>query len=182
MIKKLFFICLLLSGTAGFAQVDFGINAGFNNSTVKNSTQGRSESADASGYFVGVLSQFSLTESFQLEGAVNYVNAEDSNFLQIPVLLKYYVGSSAFNIQAGPQASIILDEVYGPVSKFGLDLALGAGYDINTDFFVFARYSFEVTNRTSEGFQVYSPDVMTEQTIEAETRYNALNIGLGYRF
>jgi len=183
MLKKLLIICLLFSGTAGFAQFSFGVNAGYNNSSIKSSAEEVSVSTNESGYFLGVVSQYFISGKLQLEGSVNYVLVEDSNFLQIPVLLKYYVGNTLLNLQAGPQATINLDEIYGPINRTGLDLAFGAGYDITQHFFVFGRYAFELTNRTSEGIEYYVIDESPgPQTLDVTTRLNTLNIGVGYKF
>ena len=95
--------------------------------------------------------------------------------LYVPIMAKYYIGDSQFNLQAGPQAAIILDEV-GGMNAFGLDLGFGAGFDITENFFLEARYAFEVTNRMGDEFAEAFPES------DAKVRINTLQVGVGYKF
>jgi opacity protein-like surface antigen len=105
---------------------------------------------------------------------VNYGNIEDSGILYIPVMAKYYIADSGFSLQAGPQASILLEETGSDVNGLGLDLGFGASYDITENFFAEARYAFEITNRLTDEF--------TDANGDISSRINSLNIGIGYRF
>ena len=185
MFKKLLLVGAILTGMASFGQnVDFGIQAGYTNVEGKssNSLNNISSSGNSSGFYVGALADFTLSENFHLQPSVNYANAEEVNFLIVPVLAQYYIENSDFYLQAGPQATFMLEDVsVGGVemfNTFGLDLAFGAGYKINSNFFVEAKYSLELTNRYTKEIR----DVAGMGDVEVDSQFNALSIGLGYKF
>lgn len=172
MFKKLLFFATLLASMASFGQeVSFGAQAGYLNMESKATYDGSSISENVSGFYVGALADFTLTEDFHLQPSVNYANADDMGFLIIPVMAQYHIQNSGFYLQAGPQGTIMLEETAEGVNAFGLDLAAGAGYQINENFFVEAKYAFEITNRLSG-------DVGDD----VKGRINTLSIGLGYKF
>lgn len=152
----------------------FGLTAGYLNLNVKASYDGMSSSANGSGFFAGILTDIPLSSEFYLQPGVLYGNAEESNMLYIPLLVKYYIAGSGFNLQAGPQASIILDEVGGDIHPFGLDIAFGAAFDIDEHFFLQVNYSAEITNRINTS--TYGvPDGI-------DGSINSLKAGVGYKF
>src|SRR5690606_28799187 len=162
----------LLASMASFGQeVSFGAQAGYLNMESKATYDSFSVSDDVSGFYVGALADFTLTEDFHLQPSVNYANADDMSFLIIPVMAQYHIQNSGFYLQAGPQGTINLEDTAEGVNSFGLDLAAGAGYQINENFFVEAKYAFEITNRLSE-------DVGDD----VKYRVNTLSVGLGYKF
>lgn len=185
MFKKLLFVGALLTAMASFGQeVNFGVQAGYTNIEGKssNSYENVSYSGNSSGFYVGALADFTLSESFHLQPSVNYANAEETNFLIVPVMAQYYIENSGFYLQAGPQATFMLEDTsiqgIDLMNTFGLDLAFGVGYEINSNFFVEARYSFELTNRYSKEVK----DMADAQGMDVDSHINALSIGLGYKF
>lgn len=172
MFKNLLFIGTLLVSMATFSQeVSFGAQAGYLNMQAKSTYDSSSVSENKSGFYIGALADFTLSENFHLQPSVNYGNVDETNFLIVPVMAQYHIQSSGFYIQAGPQGTFLLEDTDDIINAFGLDLAFGAGYEITSNFFVEAKYSFEVTNRTAEDF---GNDI--------KSRINALSIGLGYKF
>ena len=107
---------------------------------------------------------------------MNYANVKESNMLYVPLMARYYVQNSAFNIQAGPQTAYILDAE--GLNRFGLDLGFGAGYVIDENFFLEARYAFELTNRFKELEPVWG------EILEGELKgkVNSFLVGMGYKF
>lgn len=162
---------------ANAQQVSFGLTAGYANITVKGSNENSdvASTSDASGFYVGALADFTLSQNIILQPSVNYMIAEDTNFLLIPIMAKFYVSDSGFHLQAGPQGTLILEDTMGFLKTFGLDLALGAGYDINSNFFVEAKYALGLTNRITNELEELGAE-------GASIKFNTLTAGIGYRF
>ena len=174
--KKIILLCcgILMSAQAFSQSADFGLTAGYLNLNVSSSYEGLNASVSESGFYLGAFADFDLSSDFSIQPGVNYGKVQDSEgILFIPVLAKYYVGDSAFNLLAGPQASIILEDTGDEINAFGLDVTFGAGFDITEDFQLQARYSLELTNRIGD-VQGMPSDV--------KSRVNSLTIGLGYKF
>ncbi|MGO4911817.1 hypothetical protein [Leeuwenhoekiella sp. W20_SRS_FM14] len=124
--KTIFYLVFLLSSFLLSAQdFKFDINAGYllattrfqvdliqlniftpNDPFIQNGDL--DETNSESGFFIGLGGQLRFSEKVGLTGHINYASYAESSYLQIPVLLNYYLGDSGFNIQAGPQFSYIL--------------------------------------------------------------------------
>ena len=169
--KKILITLIVVFGLSNVNAQDskFGVTAGYTNITERAKFEGVSVSSSESGFYIGALVDITVSEKFHVEPKILYANASDTGFLYIPVLAKYYVAEK-FNIQAGPQANFVLDEVAEGFNSFGLDLSFGLGYEINEHFFLDARYSFELTNRYNDNDFAVSDKV------------NTLNVGFGYKF
>jgi len=79
-------------------------------------------------------------------------------------MAQYKLGESFF-VQAGPQINYLLEDVED--GALGIDIAVGAGYNINETWYVEARYGFEVSRGGDFG---------------DFNNINTLSIGAGYRF
>ncbi|MAS70038.1 porin family protein [Zunongwangia profunda] len=185
MFKKLLTVVAILTTMISFSQeINFGVQGGYINIEGKssNSLEDISTSGNSSGFYLGALVDFTLSDHFHLQPSVNYANADDVNFIIVPVLAQYYIQDSGFYLQAGPQGTFLLDNVsiggIDLLNTFGLDLAFGAGYKINSNFFVEAKYSFELTNRFSKEVK----DAADSEGIDVDSEFNAFSIGLGYKF
>lgn len=177
--KSIFFAFLFLVSFNGIAQdVDFGFNAGYTNITGRSSDSNNNlkTSASSSGFYVGALADFDISGNFHIQPSVNYASADNTNFLIIPVLAQYYISDSSFYVQAGPQATLILEDTFGLLDTFGLDIAFGAGYHITENFFLEAKYSLELTNRLTK-------DVIdATQNSDVDSGFDAFSVGVGYKF
>jgi hypothetical protein len=163
-------ITFIFASTVTAQETKVGLTAGYLNMEASESYMGMDVSANASGLYAGVLVDVPLSGSFHLEPAVIYGIAEELNVLFVPVLAKYYISESDFSLLAGPQGTIILDEVGDYINTFGVDFTFGASYDITERFFLQARYSFELTNR-------YNNDLD-----DVDGSVNSLFVGVGYKF
>ncbi|HXK00206.1 MAG TPA: outer membrane beta-barrel protein [Gelidibacter sp.] len=153
------------------AQSKFGVMAGYTNIQQKFTMKNTSASSGDSGFFIGGVADFTISEQFHIQPEVLYANASEVNFLYIPVLAKYMV-SEEFGILVGPQANFVLEEAVEGLSNFGLELTFGGNYKITDNFFLEARYGFELTNRLSD----------MSGADGAKYRINTLHIGVGYMF
>ena len=158
--KKLFICCFfsLSISMISFAQEGFSAKAGINNVTIDLDGFG---SESELGFFLGGSYTFETNCPVQIEPSVLVSIVDDLTALYIPVMAKYPI-SDQFNIQAGPQINYLLEDV--DEGAFGLDLGLGAGFNIDENWFVEARYAFELF-RDVDGFNI-----------------NTLTAGVGYRF
>lgn len=165
---KKIFICLIFSlaiTTISFAQEGFALKAGINNVTIKvDAGDFGSASESELGFYVGGGYNFEVSDQFAIEPSALISFVKDLTSLYVPVMLKYEVAES-FSIQAGPQINYLLEDV--EEGAFGLDLALGAGYQFNDNLFVEARY----------GFQLSRGGILGDFT-----KFNTLTFGAGYRF
>lgn len=141
-----------------YAQEGFAAKAGINNVTIDVDGFG---SVSELGFYLGGGYTFTTNGDIQIEPSVLVSIVDDLTSLYIPVMAKYPI-SDQFNLQAGPQINYILEDV--DEGAFGLDLGFGAGFNISDQFFVEARYAFEIL-RDLEGGNI-----------------NTLTAGVGYRF
>jgi opacity protein-like surface antigen len=147
------------------AQEGFAVKAGLNNVSVNVDLGILGDATDSElGFFVGGGYNFEINDQWDIEPSVLLSIVSDLTSLYIPVMFKYEVAPS-FNIQAGPQINYLLEDV--PDGALGIDLAVGGGYQINDNWFVEARYGFEVSRGGDYGDSV---------------SINTLTIGAGYRF
>lgn len=151
------------------AQSKFGVMAGYTNITAKAKVMGISASQSESGFFIGGVADFTISEKFNIQPEVLYANASETNFLYIPILAKFKV-TEEFGILAGPQANLSFEDMPDGMNSLGIDLTFGANYKINENFFIEARYGFELTNRINDGGS------------DMKASYNTLHIGVGYMF
>ncbi len=136
---------------------------------------------DGGGFFLGLLADIEILNSFSVQPEVLYATIGDESAIFIPIMAKYYVAES-FNLQAGPQFDLVLDVpaiAEDLVNKFGLSMAIGAGFDFTEKLGVQAKYSFGLNNRLNdkvselfEDFVVISPSLKT----------NILQAGIVYKF
>ncbi|UOB18028.1 porin family protein [Abyssalbus ytuae] len=169
--KKLFFAAILLCAFSAVnaQEIKFGVTAGFANADGKIELDGTDIPTDSeSGFYIGALADFTLSESFHIQPELLYVNVNEGNALLLPIMAKFYV-TEGLNLQAGPQILFDLEESVDDYSSVNFDLGIGAGYDINEKFFVEGRYAFQINN-------TYTGDA------DITSRVNLINIGVGYKF
>ncbi|WP_420322127.1 outer membrane beta-barrel protein [Flagellimonas sp.] len=167
--RKLFVSALFLAGfvltTQG--QEGFAVKAGFNNVSMSVDTGDAffgNVSDSELGFYFGGGYNFEASEEIDIEPSVLLSVVDDLTSLYIPVMVKYNV-SDKFNIQAGPQINYLLEDL--PDGEFGLDIAVGGGFQIDDNWFVEARYGLQVSRGGDFGEVV---DI------------NTLTAGVGYRF
>ncbi len=159
----------LMGGLVLHAQdVDFGITAGYLNADGKVEGGGISVSGSESGFYIGAVADFTITEEFHIQPEAVYASIDEADGILVPIMAKYYVADK-LNLQAGPQFVFSLEDTPDEISSIQFGLGGGLGYDITDDFFIEARYSFQLSNSYTG-----SEDITV--------RSNYLNIGVGYTF
>lgn len=164
--KKLLFtsIAVIAMVMTSNAQEGFAAKAGLNNVSISVDTDGFGNFSDSElGFYLGGGYNFVASENFDIEPSVLISIVSDLTALYIPVMAKYKI--SDFSIHAGPQINYLLEDVDD--GALGIDLAIGAGYQIDDNWFVEARYGFEISRGGDFGDAI---DI------------NTLTFGGGYRF
>lgn len=181
--KVLLVAALAVFGFSANAQdTSFGVTAGLSNLSVDMEVPGGAfgVSDGETGFYFGVLADIGISDAFHVQPAVTYSMTGDASALVVPVMAKYYVGDSGFNIQAGPQLTYLMGDYADAMesdmmlgddfSAMAIQLGVGAGYDINENFAVEARYAFQLNNS-------YSGDVD-----DVKLKHNLLTVGAVYKF
>lgn len=168
--KKSIIVALFLGSTLGIQaqSMDFGLTAGYLNASIRVKADGISLSDSESGFYVGAVADFGITENFHIQPELAYASVNEGEAIFLPVVGKFYV-TDKLNLQAGPQFVFSLEDLPEDFSAVEIDLAAGLGFDITEHFFVEGRYSFQLNNSYTG-----SEDV----TIKG----NYLNLGIGYTF
>jgi opacity protein-like surface antigen len=144
---------------------------------------------NSTGFFIGGLVDMAVTEKLHLQPELTYGSAKDLSFVYLPVMVKYYVADK-FHVQAGPQLNFSsnLDDIKRAIrdteellgtngnvddvlKTVGVDMGIGAGFDVMDNLTILARYSFELTDR-------YSGPAGGVLDIKG----SAFNLGIAYMF
>lgn len=137
--KNLFLVVLFLFGMQiAFSQANSGIIGGY--ASVKAKTAHEA----SSGFFAGFYTDVPLLHGLDIQPELFYTHASSTDFLYLPLLLKYYLPKTDINVQAGPQATYILRDVGDSKNNLGIDLTAGLAYDLLYNVFIEARYAFKI--------------------------------------
>ncbi len=169
--KKVLFTLILsiifISGLEAQEDIKFGVTGGLISSRLNSSVGIGAFSVDTgklvsgTGFYVGAAASIGFSEKFGVQPELVYAKAGDLEFVQLPIMVKYYVIEGLY-AQVGPQLSFStsasdLNDIislipgaddFAGVKTFGVDLGFGAGYDVLDNLSVQARYSVELSNRT----------------------------------
>ena len=197
--KKLFTILTVvaLTTTVSFAQVQFGIKAGFNNSAVGSSDSDMNEAISSkSGMQFGGVAMFELSDAVQLrtgalysqKGAtLDFLGADliyALDYLEVPVDFAFMLGDGGFSLSAGPYLAFLMganakydgesENINEDNDNFnGMDfgLNLGTSFLINEQILIDARYGMGLM------------DITNDDTMGDEVSVNGvLQISVGYVF
>ncbi|MUV03215.1 outer membrane beta-barrel protein [Flavobacterium rakeshii] len=192
---------ILLSATAllafGFASqaqdIKFGAKAGLNIADFGGDAE---TSGSRTGFHVGVVAEFKLTEQFSIQPEIVYsmqgakfetldgfasIVEQDMklDYLNVPIMAKYYL-FEGFSIQAGPQVGFLMsakvDDDDAKDSFKSIDFALngGVGYELPSGVFFQARYSAGLADINDvEGF---------EGADAPKINNNVISFSVGYKF
>ncbi|MDP2685791.1 MAG: porin family protein [Aequorivita sp.] len=182
--KKLIVVVIaIFIGTTAFSQeIDLGIKAGANFANISDVDDLSSKTGFQAGIFAGI--KFTDKVGVQADILYSQQGAEfdsgkfDLNYINVPVVLKYYL-VQGLNVQAGPQFGFILDDdiyvdAFGTNSidanaeKTDVSAVIGAGYDFPFGVRLDARYNFGLTE--------------VSKTDNFEGKNNVFSIALGYTF
>lgn len=147
---------LLFSLHSKAQEIDFGLKAGANFSTLTDASGLSNKTGFLAGAFLGVKfsDKFALQPEllYSQQGAEFNLGDFDLNYVNVPVVVKYYI-VQGLNLQAGPQFGFLVDDNISDVSgnirdseSFDLSGIIGAGYDLPLGLRIDARYHFGFTD------------------------------------
>ena len=165
--KKLFTILTVvaLTTTISFAQAQFGIKAGFNNSAVGSSDSDVNEFfSSKSGMHFGGVAMFELSDAIQLRTGALYSQKGATlldeitfalDYLEVPVDFAFMLGDGGFALSAGPYFAFLMSakakadgesEDWEDVSAMDIGLNFGASFTIAESSIIDVRYGMGLTN------------------------------------
>lgn len=206
-------LCTLLLCATVTAQTDkvkIGVKAGLNISSLT-SDENELDSSDKTGFTAGIMAEIPLAKNFSIQPEVLYsqqgmkfsysdVDVQNShykstiglNYLNIPVMLKYYV-VKGLSVQAGPQIGILLkannkyqDNFLGyenhetfNLSDYanGIDTAVnfGLGYQFKNKFYTDLRYTISYSD-------IFKDASANTYIINSDMKNRVFQITVGYFF
>ncbi|AWA31298.1 PorT family protein [Flavobacterium magnum] len=177
--KVILLTMFLVFGTVSQAQgVKFGIKGGAN---FANFDGGDLDSKSITSFHGGVFVELGITPSFAIQPEALYssqgakVEGFDDvkfDYINIPVMARFYVLPDVVSIDAGPQFGFLVNDDFGNIpgdfktKSFDLGIAGGATVNIAAGFFASARYIVG----------------LTEASKEAEIKNMTAQLSLGYKF
>ena len=182
--KKLIASLLILLAVGNTnAQIRIGIKAGVNFADL----DGTFDTSMRTGFHAGAVLEIK-TGNFAIEPEVMYsmqgakvtiAGAKDINFsyVTVPVLVKYYLLTDTFSIEAGPQFAFLVDDnIANSISttyetkSFDFAVVGGVGLHITKRLFTQAHYVIGLTDASTSSF---NSDHITNRVIQ---------LSLGYMF
>lgn len=172
--KKVFlvFLCAAAIGTAK-AQVQFGIKAGANISTIAG--EDADEAKMKIGVNAGAFARLSIAESFKIQPEIVYSTQGTQfketfegekfetklnfSYINVPVMFQYHT-ASGFYAETGPQLGILAsakvkedgesEDIKDELKSIDFAWGLGVGYQFAQGFGVNGRYNFGLSNLPEE--------------------------------
>lgn len=162
----IFLSTLCISGLQAQDDFKFGVTGGLINANITNKIAplginiANTTLASGTGFYIGGIVSLEFGEKFGLQPELSYAKAGDLEYVQLPVMIKYYVIEGLY-AQVGPQINLstnankvgnLIEDLFNSndvvgVNTLGVDLGFGAGYEILENLTAQARYSVELTNR-----------------------------------
>lgn len=188
--RKLFFIAfigLLGVGVASAQELDLGLKAGANFSNFSDAKD--LDLSSKTGLQIGAFAAVRMGDIaiqpeilYSQQGAKFKSKDVDLNYVNVPVMFKYYIINS-LNIQAGPQFGFVVDDNISKVfseigngvksNKFDLSGLVGIGLDLPFGIRLDGRYNFGL----SKALKAESDGI-----VDTSAKNNVFTISVGYSF
>jgi hypothetical protein len=154
---SLLIVSILFFSFGAHAQgIDLGIKGGVNFSNITDA----SGLSNRTGFVFGAFAGIKFNDKLGIQGDLLYSQqgaeldpeAIDLNYVNIPVVLRYFI-FKGLNLQAGPQFGFVIDDNVKEISNnfteaesFDLTGVVGVGYDLPLGLRVDGRYNFGLTD------------------------------------
>lgn len=131
-------------------EIDLGLKAGANFASITDASN--LLTSNRTGFLIGVFAGVKFSDKLGIQGDLLYsqqgANSDpkdiDLNYINVPIVLKYYL-IQGFNLQAGPQFGFIVDDNI-EAESFDLAGVLGLGYDFPFGIRIEGRHNFGLTD------------------------------------
>lgn len=160
-----FFGCLTIQAQ----KTRIGVTGGVVNAGGRVELDGQTVTNNRQGVYAGIVFDLGITNRINIEAEVDYLTAGNTDFIQVPLFVKFYMGNTNFYFQLGPQYTYTLDETSEDLGKSNIGLGFGAGFDINDHVNLNLRFAPQL----NDYFEGDDDDV--------STKINFLNIGVAYK-
>ncbi len=171
--KKITLIVItLITSLSLYAQeTRIGITAGLLNAGGRVEFDNEQEvNNNRQGIYAGLVLDVGITDRIHLETEFDYLSAGNTDFLQFPLLVKFYMGNTDFYFQTGGQFTHTLDETSEGIGSSNIALLIGAGFDLNSHFNLNLRFGPQLNDFQQEEVN----DIVS-------TKINFLNLGVAYK-
>jgi hypothetical protein len=169
------FLCTSITLQAQM-NVNFGIKGGASFSTLYGSEAPGGETLTEP--HLGALAQITLSEDnegflsyalqpeivYSMQGIKIYHQKMLLSYVNIPIMIQRYVGSSGFYIESGPQVGFLVaaklkadeasNDIKSEMKTVDFALNLGLGYKFGSGFGINARYNLGLTSIDKNGFDI----------------------------
>jgi len=185
-------IAVMAFGFANAQQTRFGIKGGLNMSTVVGGDVDNTKSLV--GFHVGGFAEIHVVEKFFIQPELLFSTqgtkfdgpfGEDYdtklNYLNIPVLAKYYIVDKKFSVEAGPQLGILLsakvdgEDIKDFTRSVDLGFNIGAGYNFTDNLSIGLRYTLGLSPLSDK-------DIDNEDDYYDSAKNSNLALSLAYKF
>ena len=171
--KKIYLVCsllLILSVQAQKTKQDEGIKLGIKGGLNISNFQGDYEDNEIrTSVHVGLFSEIIVSEKFSIQPELLYSGQgftdksiggsgrHKYDYINLPVLGKFYVVNNSLSIEAGPQVGFLVSakDQFSTIKKqnvvdFGLNL--GAGYELKNHVYFQGRYNLGLSNINNSAY------------------------------
>lgn len=164
LILSAFVLCFALGSYQSKAQeIDLGIKAGANFANLSDASHVSNKTGLVVGAFVGLkFNKIAIQPEllYSQQGADADFGNFDLDYINVPIMFKYYLIGNFLNIQAGPQFGFVVNDNLPSSSDIGEQIktkdfdfsgAVGLGLDLPLGLRVSARYNFGLTDVMENG-------------------------------
>jgi opacity protein-like surface antigen len=185
-------IAVMAFGLTNAQQTRFGIKGGLNLSTVVGGDVDNTKTLV--GFHVGGFAEIHVVEKFFIQPELlfsaqgtkfdgDFGNDGDVklNYLNIPVLAKYYIVDKKFSVEAGPQLGVLLSakaegtDIKDLTRSVDFGFNLGAGYSFTDNLSVNLRYTIGLSPLSDK-------DIDSENEYYDSAKNSNLALSLAYKF
>ena len=183
--KIVVLVVTVLISAGSFSQgIDFGLKAGVNFSNIS----GETGFSNKTGFVAGIFAGAKLSDKIGLQADLLYsqqgaefeFGSFDLNYVNVPIVLKYYF-SDSFHVHGGPQFGVLIDDetqtVIGETindigtNEFDISGVVGLGVDLPLGIRLDGRYNFGLADVPNEKDSAYDSG-----------KNRVITLSLGYSF